>query len=1012
MKQRRKDKVAVLLSAALAVTLTGSAGMPGGQVPEAYAAVVPGESISLGDGNSVTLDEAGKTVRVYGDAGTVYDVPIKVMADCTVLLDHIMNTADLTVADGVDADIIIRGKDGQGSLTAGEVACAKTKEPVSPEWNQEPEIGASLDVEGCTLICGSLGCGEDGRAWHGTLLGGDSTVCRATKGGHASPMVTVRDATLEVAGSIACGGSGASEITADSHAAAEGGRGGEVILVGSRVSVGGDVALGGAGGTGVVEDSQVEAGAAGTSGNVTILNGSIVEVAGNVGTQPDLADESFGGTEDGQRGGTVIVQNASLTCKDLASGGAGIGKTACREENGTVFYEGTDGGGGGELIAQNATVICETACNGGDAGACCLPADAADSHTQHPADGMGGRITATDSRITVRGTACRPGTRWEGFGGSQPLYNNSTFTGGVFTGGTVYGAVITTDLTTIVSGDFSGKLDIRNPAGESAAKCVLDTAADMAGQTVEVAANAATGTALLNDAGQLVTYLAVGKNTVRVKGTDNYAGTFVVEQPGASNVFTLEKQKTDAGGEGTKVVFPVPVTGGAVTVIVGGGETEQEPDEDGNIEVSIGAGVTEVFVIIGDTKYRYPVKNGTPGKPSIVGPAATLSGDTKLKEGVALCLTVDAAPSLEKNTLAYAWYKDGAALAATGSVLRVEQVMAADAGSYHAMVTESNGQRVTTETLAVTVAKDDAQGGGNTGNGGGSENDGNTGTGSGGNGNTGTGSGGNGNTGTGSGGNGSTGTGTGSGANTGGGGSGGAGAGGGTSAGGGAGSGSGASSGGSGGAGTGDGGTAGSSSGGNASGGAVSGGGISGPDSPISVEHTAKAPRIRIRSNVGGLKLVKASVKNTYKKYSRKTVRIQVLKERGCTYYYKVVEKGRHNRTVRWKRLSGDVVRVAASDTAKRVYLKAVGRNGKTAVRKTNGFYVDNRKPTVRGVKNKGVYHRAVTLRFFDNIRVKSALLNGKKVKSGYRAAKNGAYKLVVTDQAGNRSVVLFTIRR
>lgn len=870
MRQRRKDWTAALLSAALAVTLAGPAGMPGAQALEVHAAVTPGESISLGDGGSVSLDAPGKTVRVYGDAGTVYDVPIKVTADCSVLLDNIADTADLTVSDGVTANIIvrgtcslgdivaaggvmtkvsIRGEDGQGTLTAGEVAQAGTQEPVSPAWDQEPETGASLDVEGCTLICESLGCGEDGRSWHGTLLGGDSTVCHATNGGHASPMVAVRDATLQVAGGIACGGSGVSEATADSHASSKGGRGGEVILAGSRVTVGGDVALGGAGGPGAVGSSQIEAGGAGSSGNVTILNGSIVEVTGNVGTQPDLAEESYGGTVNGLKGTTVVIRDSSLTCKDLASGGAGIGKTACREENGSVFYDGTDGGGGGELIAQNATVVCGTACNGADAGECCLPADVSDSHARHPADGMGGKITAVDSRITVKNTACRPGMRWEGFGGSQPLYNNSTFTGGTFAGGTLYGAVVTTDLTTIVSGDFSGKLDIRNAAGESAAKCVLNTAADMAGQTVDVTANAATGTALLNGSGQLVTYLAIGKNTVRVEGTDPYAGTFTVGQPEASNVFTLDKQKTDTGGDGT-------------------------------------------------------------------------------------------------------------------------------------------------------------------GSGGGSEGDRNTGSGSG------TGSGGNGNAGTGSGGNGNAGTDSGSGTNTGGSGSGGSGggagvgggSGGGAAAGGG--SGSGATPGSGAGTGAGSGGSAGDSAGENTSGGAVSGGGVSGPGSSSTAEHAAKAPRIKIRSNVKGFRLLGASVKNTYQTYVPKTVRIRVLKETGCTYYYKVVEKGKHNRSVRWKKLPGDVVRVAASNTAKRVYLKAVGRNGKATVRKTVGFYVDNQKPTVKGVKNKAIYHRAVVLRFSDNIGIRSARLNGKKVKSGYRVSKNGTYRLSVTDRAGNKKTVLFTVRR
>ena len=169
---------------------------------------------------------------------------------------------------------------------------------------------------------------------------------------------------------------------------------------------------------------------------------------------------------------------------------------------------------------------------------------------------------------------------------------------------------------------------------------------------------------------------------------------------------------------------------------------------------------------------------------------------------------------------------------------------------------------------------------------------------------------------------------------------------------------------------------------------------------------------IQMKSNLNGIKMIPTSEKNTYQKYFSKAVKLTVSKEPGCTYFYKVVEKGRANSTVKWKKLTGNVIKVAASDTAKRVYIRVVNENGTSVTRKTTGFYVDNRKPVVKGVTNKAVYTKPVKIRFSDNISVKAATLNGKKVKNGYKVSKNGTYRLVVTDRAGNKKIIRFTINK
>lgn len=74
---------------------------------------------------------------------------------------------------------------------------------------------------------------------------------------------------------------------------------------------------------------------------------------------------------------------------------------------------------------------------------------------------------------------------------------------------------------------------------------------------------------------------------------------------------------------------------------------------------------------------------------------------------------------------------------------------------------------------------------------------------------------------------------------------------------------------------------------------------------------------------------------------------------------------------------------------------------------------IDTTKPTVKGVKNKKTYKKAVKIKFSDKgSGIKSAKLNGKKIKSGKKVSKAGKYKLVVTDKAGNKKTIQFTIKK
>jgi len=84
------------------------------------------------------------------------------------------------------------------------------------------------------------------------------------------------------------------------------------------------------------------------------------------------------------------------------------------------------------------------------------------------------------------------------------------------------------------------------------------------------------------------------------------------------------------------------------------------------------------------------------------------------------------------------------------------------------------------------------------------------------------------------------------------------------------------------------------------------------------------------------------------------------------------------------------------------------GANGKTT---KVSFVIDKTRPKVSGVANGKTYKAAKTIKYSDKYGVKKATLNGKKISSGKKVSKKGSYKLVVTDKAGNQTVVKFKIK-
>ncbi|WP_334072375.1 MULTISPECIES: tail fiber protein [Paenibacillus] len=73
---------------------------------------------------------------------------------------------------------------------------------------------------------------------------------------------------------------------------------------------------------------------------------------------------------------------------------------------------------------------------------------------------------------------------------------------------------------------------------------------------------------------------------------------------------------------------------------------------------------------------------------------------------------------------------------------------------------------------------------------------------------------------------------------------------------------------------------------------------------------------------------------------------------------------------------------------------------------KTVAFTIDKTEPMVTGVTEGGVYNTAVTVSFDEG----TALLNGEPFASGGTVTAEGVYKLEVTDSAGNKTTVNFSL--
>ena len=81
------------------------------------------------------------------------------------------------------------------------------------------------------------------------------------------------------------------------------------------------------------------------------------------------------------------------------------------------------------------------------------------------------------------------------------------------------------------------------------------------------------------------------------------------------------------------------------------------------------------------------------------------------------------------------------------------------------------------------------------------------------------------------------------------------------------------------------------------------------------------------------------------------------------------------------------------------------------AVTAGNPLSADTEAPVISGVKNNGIYKKAVKLQITDNVNVKSVTVNGITIGNTFlKASQSKAYKITATDANGNTSSVSFRV--
>ena len=167
------------------------------------------------------------------------------------------------------------------------------------------------------------------------------------------------------------------------------------------------------------------------------------------------------------------------------------------------------------------------------------------------------------------------------------------------------------------------------------------------------------------------------------------------------------------------------------------------------------------------------------------------------------------------------------------------------------------------------------------------------------------------------------------------------------------------------------------------------------------------ASAFSITSNIKGLTLAE---QKSYKIFTNKKVLVQV-KGIGVSHVkYQIVNKGKTPQEKKWIDVKDQEIVITKTSKACMIYFQYETSEGKIVSAYTKGFFIDKKKATTN-VKDGATYKIGKKVVFKDAGGIKSAKLNGKKIKSGKKLTKKGSYVLQIKDYAGNVKKVKFKVK-
>lgn len=179
--------------------------------------------------------------------------------------------------------------------------------------------------------------------------------------------------------------------------------------------------------------------------------------------------------------------------------------------------------------------------------------------------------------------------------------------------------------------------------------------------------------------------------------------------------------------------------------------------------------------------------------------------------------------------------------------------------------------------------------------------------------------------------------------------------------------------------------------------------------SPSDIANAPVVANTTVTLKSSNSKIVTATT-NTYKVYTNKNVVITIDAVSASNIKYQIVAKGAKLSDTAWKNVVDNKITVSKTTKPSIVYIQYTDANGEVQTIHTNGFSVDKTKATANVKKNK-TYKAGKKVTFKDASGIKSAKLDGKKVKSGTKIKKKGTHTLVITDKAGNKTTIKFKVK-